>query len=48
MSIQLNMAALKHARRLISDGKATCDVRDDWSDQAPDFGRENTSIDNPG
>lgn len=48
MGIQLNKAALKLARQLIRDGKATRDVRDDWSEHAPDAGRENTFIDNHG
>jgi hypothetical protein len=44
MTVKLNTAALKHARQLIRDAKATRDVRDDWSEHAPDTGEENTFI----
>ena len=48
MAVKINTAALKHARELIKDGKASRDVRDDWSGHAPDTGEENTYIKNHG
>ncbi|MCU1548206.1 MAG: hypothetical protein JWO29_1157 [Arthrobacter sp.] len=44
MTIKLNKTALRHARQLIRDSKITRDVRDDWSEHAPDAGQENTFI----
>lgn len=48
MTVKINAAALKHARQLIKDGKASRDVRDDWSEHAPDTEAENSFIKNHG
>lgn len=48
MTIKVNNAALGHARQLIRDSKTVRDTRDDWSEHAPDTGRENAFIDKQG
>lgn len=48
MTIELNKAALRHARQLIKDGQISRDVRDDWSEHAPDSEKENKFIDKHG
>lgn len=34
MTVKLNEAALRHARKLVRDGKVVRDERDDWSEHA--------------
>lgn len=48
MTIQVNNAALGHARQLIKDAKIARDTRDDWSEHAPDADQENAFIDKHG
>ncbi|HET6270191.1 MAG TPA: hypothetical protein VFE00_08985 [Arthrobacter sp.] len=44
MAAKLNKSALRHARQLIKDSKVVRDVRDNWSEHAPDTEQENTFI----
>ena len=48
MAITLNRDALKHAEKLIADGKVVRDDRDDWSEHAPSADDENRRIDRDG
>lgn len=48
MAIKINQAALSHARQLIKDARAAHDVRDDWSEHAPDARQENDFIEKHG
>jgi hypothetical protein len=48
MAIELNEAALRHARALVRDGKVVRDERDDWSEAAPSADEENDFIDKHG
>jgi hypothetical protein len=48
MAIELNEAALRHARALVRDGKVVRDERDDWSEAAPSADEENDFIDKQG
>lgn len=48
MTINVNNAALDHARQLIKDASIARDTREDWSQHAPDTGQENAYIDKPG
>jgi len=48
MTIQLNNAALAHARSLVHDGKVAKDEGDDWSDDAPTPDEENGFIEDHG
>ena len=48
MATKLNRKALEHARGLIKKGKVQRDVRDDWSEHAPDTEKENAFIDKHG
>lgn len=44
MTIKLNKTAFNTARQLIKDSRTVLDVRDDWSEHAPDTAQENTFI----
>lgn len=48
MAIQLNQAALRHARALVREGKVVRDERDDWSEAAPTADEENSFIERDG
>ncbi len=48
MAIKINEAALRQARQLIKGGRAAHDVRDDWSEHAPDARQENHFIEKRG
>lgn len=48
MTTKLNRAALDHAKTLVRRGNVVRDERDDWSEHAPDAGKENGFIDNHG
>jgi hypothetical protein len=41
MAITLNRDALKHAEKLLAEGKVVRDERDDWSEHAPSADDEN-------
>jgi hypothetical protein len=41
MTVKLNRRAYDHAKRLITEGKAVLDERDDWSEHRPSAAREN-------
>ena len=46
MTVKLNQPALRHAKRLIDDGKVVRDERDDWSEHAPTTDEENAFLEN--
>ncbi|GAB3606506.1 hypothetical protein GCM10027413_19150 [Conyzicola nivalis] len=48
MTITLNTDALAHAEKLIAQGKATHDDRDEWSGHSPKAEDENDFIDEHG
>lgn len=48
MAIELNEAALRHARALVREGKVVRDERDDWSEAAPTADEENGFIESKG
>lgn len=48
MATKLNRDALKHAEKLIADGKVVRDERDDWSEHAPSADDENRLIEHTG
>jgi hypothetical protein len=48
MTVTLNKRAYDHARRLIEDGRAVKDERDDWSEHRPSAQQENEFIDQHG
>ncbi len=48
VTTKLNRTALAHARKLIKDGNATHDERDDWSEHAPSADDENRFIEKHG
>ena len=48
MTVKLNKKAFDHAKRLIRDGKAVKDVRDDWSEHAPSADDENAFLEKHG
>ena len=48
MATKLNRDALKHAEKLIADGKVERDERDDWSEHAPSADDENGLIERTG
>jgi len=48
MATKLNRDALKHAEKLIADGKVVRDERDDWSEHAPSADDENRLIERTG
>lgn len=48
MTVTLNHAALKYAKDLIEDRKATHDSRDDWSEHAPTTDEQNQFLDKHG
>jgi hypothetical protein len=48
MATKLNRDALKHAEKLIADGKVVRDDRDSWSEHAPTTDDENSFIDRAG
>jgi hypothetical protein len=43
-AVKLNRTAYEHARRLVSDGRAVLDERDDWSEHQPSSAQENEYI----
>jgi hypothetical protein len=45
MAVKLNQRALRHAKKLVDDGKVERDERDDWSEHAPTADAENTFLD---
>jgi hypothetical protein len=47
-SYKVNDAAVKHAKKLIRDGKFADDVRDDWSEHAASSDLENKFIEDHG
>ena len=48
MSVTLNSRGFEHAKRLVREGKATHDQRDDWSEHAPSTDEENRFIEKNG
>ena len=42
-TVRLNESAFEHAKKLISEGKAVLDERDDWSEHQPTTKEENAS-----
>ena len=48
MTVELNEAALTHARGLLRRNDVAYDERDDWSEHAPSTDEENAFIDNEG
>ena len=44
MTVKLSRRAYDHAQRLISDGRAVHDERDDWSEHQPSTQAENEFI----
>jgi hypothetical protein len=48
MSVKLNERAYEHARKLIENGKAVLDERDDWSEHQPSAEQENRVIEQHG
>jgi hypothetical protein len=44
MTVKLNQRAYEHARRLIQDGRAVVDERDDWSEHRPSAAKENAFL----
>ena len=48
MAIKLSRAAFERATRLVGDGKAVLDERDDWSEHRPSAADENRLIDERG
>jgi hypothetical protein len=48
MTVKLNDEAVRHAKRLIKDGKVVRDERDDWSEDAPSTDAENRWLENHG
>ena len=44
MTVRLNRTAVQFAQRVIGNGKAVWDERDDWSEHQPSTRRENTFI----
>jgi hypothetical protein len=48
MPMKLNKTAAEHARKLIADGKAVADERDDWSEHQPSAAQENDFIEEHG
>ena len=44
MAMKLNQRGYEHAQRLIRDGKAVLDERDDWSEHRPSSQEENQFI----
>ena len=43
-TVRLNESAFAHAKKLISEGKAVLDQRDDWSEHQPTAQQENRFI----
>jgi hypothetical protein len=43
-TVRLNESAFEHAKKLISEGKAVLDQRDDWSEHQPTAQQENRFI----
>jgi hypothetical protein len=48
MTVELNQAALEHARRLVERGDVVRDSRDSWSEDAPSTEEQNAYIDKHG
>ncbi|MGZ4415465.1 MAG: hypothetical protein ACXVRZ_13985 [Gaiellaceae bacterium] len=48
MAVKLNRVAFEYARRLIEDGRAVYDERDDWSEHQPSADDENRFIEQHG
>lgn len=48
MAVRLNESAYEHGQRLIKDGKAVRDERDDWSEHRPTARQENEFIEDHG
>ena len=48
MAVKLNRRAYQQARKLIDDGKAMVDGRDDWSEHQPSTEEENRFIERHG
>jgi hypothetical protein len=48
MAVKLHQSGYEHARRLIEDGKAVIDERDDWSEHQPTAEQENSFIEEHG
>ena len=46
--VRLNETAYEHARRLVAEGKAVIDERDDWSEHQPSARQENDFIQDHG
>lgn len=46
MSVTLNQAAFRQAKKLVADGKVVRDERDDWSEHAPTPDEENGYLEN--
>jgi hypothetical protein len=44
MAVKLSRAAFDHAKRLVGEGKAVLDERDDWSEHRPLAAQENRFI----
>jgi hypothetical protein len=44
MAVKLSQSAYDHAKRLIDEGKAVRDERDDWSEHQPSAEEENRFI----
>jgi hypothetical protein len=44
MAVKLNEPAFEHAKRLIKEGKAVLDSRDDWSEHQPSAADENAYL----
>jgi hypothetical protein len=48
VSVKLNPAAFRHAKKLVRDGKVVRDERDDWSEHAPGADDENRAVEKHG
>lgn len=48
MTVELNQAALEHARRLVERGDVVRDSRDAWSEDAPSTEEQNAYIEKHG
>jgi hypothetical protein len=48
MAVTLNSKGFEHAKRLVKEGKATHDQRDDWSEHAPTTDEQNEFLEKHG
>jgi hypothetical protein len=48
MAVRLNRSGFDHAKRLIGEGHAVLDARDDWSEHQPSAERQNEFIEQHG